>query len=112
MQTEPNTIQSLLVRLWQHINPHRRSQFGLLLLLMMLASFAEIISIGAILPFLGVLTAPERVFEHAATQPLIRALRLSKPEQLLLPLGTSKNLHYCQIRQRKINNLTWLPTGF
>ena len=26
--------------------------------------------------------------------------------------GTSKNLHYCQIRQRKINSLTWLATGF
>lgn len=86
MQTEPNTIQSLLVRLWQHINPRRRSQFGLLLLLMVLASFAEIISIGAVLPFLGVLTAPQRVFEHAAAQPLIQALGLSEPTQLLLPL--------------------------
>lgn len=86
MQTEPNTIQSLLVRLWQNINPRRRSQFGLLLVLMVLASFAEIISIGAVLPFLGVLTAPERIFEHAAAKPIIQALGLSEPTQLLLPL--------------------------
>lgn len=26
--------------------------------------------------------------------------------------GTSKNPYYCQIQQRKINNLTWLSTGF
>lgn len=86
MQTEPNAIQSLLVRLWRHINPHRRRQFGLLLVLMVLASFAEIVSIGAVLPFLGVLTAPERVFEHATAQPFIQALGLSEPKQLLLPL--------------------------
>lgn len=53
---------------------------------MVFASFAEILSIGSVLPFLGVLTAPERVFEHAAAQPLINALGLNAPEQLLLPL--------------------------
>jgi len=85
-QPEPQPIRSLLFGLWQHINPRRRRQFGLLLILMVLASFAEIISIGAVLPFLGVLTAPEQVFEHAAAQPLIQALGLSEPKQLLLPL--------------------------
>lgn len=53
---------------------------------MLLASFAEILSIGAVLPFLGVLTAPARVFEHPAAQPIIQALELTKPEQLLFPL--------------------------
>ena len=53
---------------------------------MLIASFAEILSLGAVLPFLAVLTAPESVFEHAAAQPVIHALRLTEPEQLLLPL--------------------------
>lgn len=79
-------ITTLLKRLWHHISPHRRGQFGLLLVLMLLASFAEILSIGAVLPFLGVLTVPERVFEHAAAQLIIQILGLTMPEQLLLPL--------------------------
>jgi ATP-binding cassette subfamily B protein len=79
-------LTTLLYRLWCHINPRRRVQFGLLLLLMLLASFAEILSIGAVLPFLGVLTAPERVFEHPAAQPLIKALSLASPEHLVLPI--------------------------
>jgi len=58
----------------------------MLLLLMLLASFAEILSIGAVLPFLSVLTAPERVFANAAAQPIILALGLKTPAQLLLPL--------------------------
>jgi ABC-type multidrug transport system fused ATPase/permease subunit len=53
---------------------------------MILASFAEILSIGAVLPFLGVLTAPQRVFEHPAAQPLIQSMGLSSADQLLLPL--------------------------
>ncbi len=79
-------ITALLKRLWFNINSRRRGQFGLLLLLMFLASFAEILSIGAVLPFLGVLSAPERIYTLPATQPLIHVLRLTEPLQLLLPL--------------------------
>lgn len=80
------TITQLLKRLWLHISFRRRKQFGLLLILMILASFAEIISIGAILPFLSVFTAPTRIFEQPAAQPLIHALKLTEPAQLLQPL--------------------------
>jgi len=59
---------------------------------MILASFAEILSIGAVLPFLGVLTVPARVFEHPAIQPFIQALGLTTPDQLLLPLTVAFGL--------------------
>ena len=75
----------LLRRLWRHISPRRRGQFGLLLVLMILASFAEIFSIGSVVPFLGVLTAPARIFEHPAAQPIVQTLVLTRPDQLLLP---------------------------
>jgi ABC-type multidrug transport system fused ATPase/permease subunit len=79
-------ITTLLKCLWHHISPRRRGQFGMLLVLMLLASFAEILSIGAVLPFLGVLTAPERIFELPAAQSVILFLNLTEPKQLLLPL--------------------------
>jgi ATP-binding cassette, subfamily B, bacterial PglK len=56
---------------------------------MLIASFAEIVSIGAVLPFLGVLTAPVRIFEHPYAKPVIQVLGLTQPEQLLLPLTIS-----------------------
>ena len=80
------TLPPLLRRLWQHINPRRRVQFALLFLVMILVSLAEVISIGAVLPFLGALTAPDRIFIHPMAQPLIQALSLTEPKQLLLPL--------------------------
>ncbi len=79
-------ITTLLYRLWHHVSSRRRAQFGLLMVLMFLTSFAEVISIGAVLPFLGVLTSPERIFANAALQPFIYALGLNTPEELLLPL--------------------------
>jgi ABC-type multidrug transport system fused ATPase/permease subunit len=82
----PQTVSQLLSRLWNHISRRRRVQFGLLLVLMILASFAEILSIGAVLPFLAILTDPGRVFEHPSAKPIIQALGLTEPHQMLLPL--------------------------
>jgi ABC-type multidrug transport system fused ATPase/permease subunit len=84
MKTQP--ITQLLARLWQNFSPRRRGQFGLLLGLMVLASFAEILSIGAVLPFLAVLTAPERIFEFPALKPVVQIFGLTRPDQLVLPL--------------------------
>jgi ATP-binding cassette subfamily B protein len=53
---------------------------------MIFASFAEMFSIGAVLPFLGALTAPGHVFSHPYAQPFIHAFGIRVPEQLLLPL--------------------------
>ena len=76
----------MLKTLWHHLTKRRQKQFSLLLILMVIASLAEIISIGAVLPFLGVLTAPEQVYQHSLMQPVIQTLALTKPEQLILPL--------------------------
>ena len=74
------------VRLWRHITPSRRKQLALLMVTMVIASFAEVASIGAVLPFLGVLMAPERIFAQPIIQPLIIGLGLTEPQDLFLPL--------------------------
>jgi ABC-type multidrug transport system fused ATPase/permease subunit len=51
-----------------------------------IAAFAEMISIGAVLPFLAVLTAPDRVFAHPGIQPFLGILEIGKPKELVLPL--------------------------
>ena len=84
--SSPQPIFHLLRRLWHHVNPRRRMQFCLLLVLMVLASFAEVLSIGAVLPFLAILTDPARIFAHSSAQPIIQFLGFKEPRQLLLPL--------------------------
>jgi ABC-type multidrug transport system fused ATPase/permease subunit len=83
-ETQP--IFQLLSRLWHCFSLRRRRQFFLLLVLIIFTSFAEILSIGAVLPFLAVLTAPSHIFERHAAQPFIQALGINSPDQLLLPL--------------------------
>ena len=78
-------LQSLKA-LWGHISERRRHQFGLLLALMVLASFAEIISIGSVLPFLAVLTQPEKVMDSKILQPVIEYFQIQSGQELLLPL--------------------------
>lgn len=75
-----------LVRLWHHVDGRRRVQLGLLLVLMVFASLAEVISIGAIVPFLAVLTTPERIFHSGFVKPLVQVLGINEPGELILPL--------------------------
>lgn len=61
-------------------------QFVLLMFLTVVAAFAEMISIGAVLPFLAALTSPERVFAHPSIQPLLSIMGIGEPNELVLPL--------------------------
>ena len=73
-------------QLWHHLSKRRIKQLALLLFLMIIASILEIVSLGSVLPFLSVLIAPEQVFQHEYAQPLISALTLREPIQLILPI--------------------------
>jgi ABC-type multidrug transport system fused ATPase/permease subunit len=72
-------------RLWGHLSPRRKKQLAVLAVLMVVASFAEVISIGAVLPFLGVLTSPEKIFAHQLSQPVVQLLHIQSAQDLLLP---------------------------
>ena len=54
---------------------------------MILASLAEMLSIGTVLPFLAVLSAPGLIYEHPIAQPFIQAFGLASADQLLLPFA-------------------------
>lgn len=78
------TLYQLINRLWAKITRHRRFQLQLLLVLMIAVSFSEIISIGAILPFLGVLTNPGKFFEIPLVLQLSNNVGITTTSQLLL----------------------------
>ena len=55
---------SPLQKLWPHLSKSRKKQFWLISILMVISSLSEIVSIGAVLPFLGVLTSPDQFFQY------------------------------------------------
>ena len=80
-------ITYLLGRLWLAFSTKRRRQFKLVLGLTIVCSFAEVVSIGALLPFLGALTAPNRIFNTPFFHPIFEGLGLINASQIILPLS-------------------------
>lgn len=77
---------NLFGRLWRHFRPRRKKQFFLLMILMTISAFAEVISLGAVLPFLGVLTAPDVILQKPWMHDFAEAWGITSPDQLLLPM--------------------------
>ncbi len=79
-------MDSFVTKLWKKIAAARKRQLMLLFTMMLLTSCLEVAGIGAVLPFLAVITSPNTVFEHSLAQPIITALNLATPRDLLPPL--------------------------
>lgn len=84
--TLPGNLGNLLARLWRHLSRRRQRQFGLLLGLMLVSAFAEVVSLGAVLPFLGILTAPDTLFNQPLVMDLAKTWGISTADQLVLPI--------------------------
>jgi ATP-binding cassette subfamily B protein len=79
-------LLSLLRRLWGHLSRRRRRQFVGVLGLMLISALAEVVSLGALLPFLGALSSPERVFGHPTVAALAERVGITSADRILLPL--------------------------
>ncbi|MDA9027183.1 ABC transporter ATP-binding protein/permease [Gammaproteobacteria bacterium] len=58
----------------------------LLMGLMLVSAFAEVISLGAVLPFLGILVAPDQVFSHPIVADVVQTWGITSADQLVFPL--------------------------
>ena len=70
--------------IYKQVGRHRRRQFIMLLVLTVIGSFAEVISLGALVPFLGALTQPEVVLEYPAIKTLLEYFNFSSTEDGLI----------------------------
>lgn len=80
------TIAKLIRRLWPHLSRRRKYQLGMVTVLMFVSALTEVISLGAVIPFLGVLSNPGPVFEHPAISYMALFLGITSAEQLILPI--------------------------
>lgn len=81
----PPSALRLLRRIWGHFSRRRRLQLALLLFVMLASGLAELVSLGAVLPFLAVLSNPEQLWQQPWIQPLARSVGYSQSQQLVLP---------------------------
>ena len=87
MTSKDQSTIHLTKKLFSLIERRRRYQFLLLLTLMIVTSMFEVISIGAVIPFLGVLIEPSNIFELPVAQPFIQFLGVDQPTQIIFPIS-------------------------
>ena len=80
------SLRQLLRQLWTHLARRRRLQLGVLLLVMLASSVAEVLSLAAVLPFLAVLANPEGLWNQPLVQQWAPRLGMASAEALLLPI--------------------------
>tara|TARA_B110000037_G_scaffold221038_1_gene290621 strand:- start:1984 stop:3789 length:1806 start_codon:yes stop_codon:yes gene_type:complete len=81
-----HTVGYLLMKLWQDISKRRKYQFLLLFFLMLFGALTEIMTIGMVVPFLGVLTNPDLVFSYPLVNEFVLKLNINSSEELILPI--------------------------
>jgi ABC-type multidrug transport system fused ATPase/permease subunit len=81
-QSSPSLIADLR-RLYYHLSRRRRWQLGALLALMVVTSLAEMVSVGAIFPFLLALGNEEGLLQQARWQPLFELLQIDTTQRLV-----------------------------
>lgn len=80
------SLRQLLRELWSHLARRRRLQLGVLLLVMLASSVAEVLSLAAVLPFLAVLTEPATLWNQPLVQQWAPRLGITSAQALLLPI--------------------------
>lgn len=70
-----------------YLSRRRRRQLGLLLALMVISSLSEMVSLGAIFPFLEALSNPTELLNNLQWQPLLSLLRIESSLQLVTLLA-------------------------
>jgi ATP-binding cassette, subfamily B, bacterial PglK len=79
-------INKSLLRLWHHIDNGRRKSLFALLCLLACASLAEVVTIGAIIPFLSVLTDPVGFYLNPTVSSIASSFGITDPDALIFPL--------------------------
>jgi ATP-binding cassette subfamily B protein len=81
------SLFTLLLGLWSHIQSRRRLQLAFVAALMLMSTFAELLSFSAVLPFLAALSSPDKLYTSPWMVSLISLLELTSPSELLLPIS-------------------------
>lgn len=81
-QSSPSLIADLR-RLYHHLSRRRRWQLAAQLTLMVITSLAEMVSVGAIFPFLSALGNTQQLLDAPRWQPLLGLLQIGTPQRLV-----------------------------
>ncbi|RLT52660.1 MAG: ABC transporter ATP-binding protein [Chloroflexi bacterium] len=76
-----------ILGIWRHISRRRKWQALVSVVLTLSGGVAEIISLGAVVPFIAVLTAPEQVLQNPIASRIAGWAGISAPREMIIPLS-------------------------
>lgn len=74
-----------LLRIWPHLTNNMRKRFFLLLLSMIANTFFEMLTIASIIPFLTIISEPEKIWEIPFSTVFTNFLNIQNTDQFILP---------------------------
>lgn len=76
-----------LKSIWHCLSLVRRRQFKLMIGLTILCAFSEMVSLGAVLPFISAITQPEKVMEYSIVSYFAEAMGITTSTELVISLA-------------------------
>ena len=77
-----STLQ--IFHLWKYLRPRRRRQLFFWFAVMLLSGLSELISLGAVVPFLSALSAPEQLLNNQIIRSVTNKLAITDAPQILI----------------------------
>ena len=77
-------ITDLLFKLWKKLKKKRQTQLKIMIFIMFLSSFAEVISLATVVPFLGVLTNPDEFMNMIFFKEISFFFRITNKSEFLV----------------------------
>ena len=102
-----SSTRQLLLGIAAHLSPRRKRQIAFLTLIAVGSALAELVSLGSVLPFLAVLTEPERIWSASWVQSVAAFAGWVSPSQLLIPAAGAFGLAAVTTASIRLLNL-WL----
>ena len=102
-----SSTRQLLLGIATHLSPRRKSQIAVLAFISVCSALAELVSLGSVLPFLAVLTEPERIWSASWVQQIAAFFGWVSPSQLLIPAAGAFGLAAVITASIRLFNL-WL----
>ena len=75
-----------IAKIISQLSKKLRIQYLLIVFFMVLSSIADVISIGAVLPFLAAITSPDIIFDNVIAKEFFQYFGYAKADELIAPL--------------------------
>ncbi len=86
-QSSETSFPRLLRGLWGHLSRRRQWQTLVVTILMVCSAFAEVITLGTVVPFIAVLVEPERAMTFGLVARVAEWVGITSADQLVFPLA-------------------------